>query len=449
MRSPHGAPRHGRRTAAAIGRAARAVFPLSPRGLLLLTLSGLILGAGVIRTDLAALFWGASFLLFTVYALAAGHLFRLSLRHRYTTAPDWLTVVLSSSGVSAGEDAGAHVTARLPRVFAPGFAVRLTLPLAWHDRRIDSVAHRLAPGGNQTSMRFRAEHRGVYTSREAVLEMRDILGFTVHRLVVPLRESLTVFPSLHASEELARFMEQADESSVYARRRRRSEEHLEARKYYPGDDVRRLNWKVFAHLNELFLRVGEEVPPPESRILFVLDCTANPLVPHALAADYLDGLVDSCASLLVSLLEKRIEVMLSLPGVRECRSYAVESRAALLAALADAWWTDAAWAPDLPGRKSLHVAVFSSPGSPGLRHILSSVKRRGWGASLFIKGVGRQPDAGKRRLRDVLFIRAAGPRRDLPATIGGRERSALADALSRDLAAYRGPAGMVKHAAEI
>lgn len=141
--------------------------------------------------------------------------------------------------------------------------------------------------------------------------------------------------------------------------------------------------------------------------------------------------------------------MLSLPGVRECRSYAEESRPALLAALADAWWTDAAWAPDLPGRKSLHVAVFTSPGSPGLRHILSAVKKRGWSASLFIRGMGRQPDAGKKRLRDLLFIPAAGARRDLPAPIGRRERSALADALSRDLAAYRGPAGMVKHAAEI
>jgi uncharacterized protein (DUF58 family) len=306
MSPPRGAPRNGRRTAAAIGRAARAVFPLSPRGLVLLALSVLILVEGVTRTDLAALFWGTSFLLFTVYALAAGHLFRLSLRHRNTTAPDWLTVVLPSSGVSAGEDAEAHVAARLPRVVAPGFAVRLTLPLAWHDRRIDSISQRLSPGRNQDSVRFRAAHRGVYTSREAVLEMRDILGFTVHRLAVPLRESLIVFPPLHASDELARFMEQADESSVYARRRRRSEELLEARKYYPGDDMRRLNWKVFAHLNELFLRVGEEVPPPESRILIVLDSTANPLVPHDLAADYLDSLVDSCASLLVSLLVKRI-----------------------------------------------------------------------------------------------------------------------------------------------
>ena len=266
-------------------------------------------------------------------------------------------------GLSRGKGGGQDERTAAPGL-PPGLSARLLLPLSWHDRRIDSVALRLAPGQNDGSLSFSAVHRGAYASTEALLETRDVIGLTRQRLRVPLREKLTVFPSLKTEEEPAWFMEQADESSADARRRRRSEELLEVRKYYPGDDMRRLNWKVFAHLNELFLRVGEEVPPPESRILFVLDSTLNPLVPPAAAADYLDELVSSCASQLIALLDRRIEVMLSLPGVRECRSYAEESRSALLATLAEAWWTDAPWAPDLPGRKSLHVAVFSSPGSP-------------------------------------------------------------------------------------
>jgi uncharacterized protein (DUF58 family) len=436
------------RFAAAAGRLARAAFPFTLRGLLIVVLSLVILAAGLIRADLAALFWGSSFLLFSAYALAAGHIFRLSLRRRQATRPELLSVILPAAGIFPDERAEGQISAHLPRSFPPGIGVRMLLPLSWHDRRVDAIVSRLAPGRNERSIPFSASCRGAYASVEALFEVRDLLGFTVHRLSVPLRETLTVFPSLSPLPETAAFMEQAEESAVYAPRRRRSEELLEARKYYPGDDVRRLNWKVFAHMNELFLRIGEEVPPPESRILFVLDCTANPLVPRAIAADYLDRLVESCASLLVSLLGRRIDVMLSLPGVPSCRSYTEESRPAVLAAFADAWWTDAAWKPELPGRRSLHVAVFSSPGSPGLERILSRVKGLGWSMSLFIKGLDAEVPAPSRRVKELLFLperEAAGA----PAAAGRRERAAFTDALSKDLATYRGPAWKVRHAAEI
>ena len=435
------------RFAAAAGRLAGAVFPFTIRGLLILALSLVILAAGVIRADLAALFWGSSFLLFSAYALAAGHVFRLSLR-RQVGRSERLSVILPAAGIFSNEETEAQVLAHLPRAFPPGIGVRLRLPLAWHERGIDSVTSRCVPGRNERSIPFRAKYRGVYASTEAVFEVRDLLGFTAHRLSVPLRETLTVFPDLSPVPEASTFMEQAEDSAVYAPRRRRSEELLEARKYYPGDDVRRLNWKVFAHMNELFLRIGEEVPPPESRILFVLDCTANPLVPRGVSADYLDRLVDSCASLLVSLLGRRIDVMLSLPGVPACRSYTEESRPAVLAALADAWWTHAEWKPELPGRRSLHVAIFSSPGSPGLERIVSRVKGLGWSMSLFIKGLDPETPAPIRRVKELLFVPERAPMR-APAAAGRRERAAFTDALVKDLAAYRGPQWKVRHAAEI
>ena len=130
----------------------------------------------------------------------------------------------------------------------------------------------------------------------------------------------------------------------------------------------------------------------------------------------------------------------------------------LLSALADAWWTDAPWTPDLPGRKSLHVAVFSSPGSTGLRPILAQVQRRGWSASLFIKALQPPPERQSRRLRELFFLSTQpGYSADVPldrrpshALVGKREQQVLADALGRDLATYGGQAGgLVKYAAAI
>ena len=243
-------------------RRARGVLPFSLRGLLVTVLSALILTEGVVRADLAALFWGSSFLLYAAYAIAASHLLRFSLHRRDAADPDSLSIILPSVGISPGETAEAHLGARLPRAFPPGFAVRFSLPLAWQERSIDSVAARLDRGAVSRSIAFAAAHRGLYASQEAILEARDVLGFTRNRLRIDLRESVTVYPSLRPADEMTLHMEQADDSALFALRRRRSEELLETRKYYPGDDVRRLNWKVFAHLNELFLRVGEEVPPP-------------------------------------------------------------------------------------------------------------------------------------------------------------------------------------------
>jgi hypothetical protein len=68
--------------------------------------------------------------------------------------------------------------------------------------------------------------------------------------------------------------------------------------------------------------------------------------------------------------------------------------------------------------------------------------------SLFIKGLDAEVPAPSRRVKELLFLperEAAGA----PAAAGRRERAAFTDALSKDLATYRGPAWKVRHAAEI
>ena len=439
----------------AAARLTRSLFPLTARGALILVLAAGVLTAGIARADLAGLFWGSSFLLVTLYALVAGHLFLFSARRRKTA--ESISFHLPAGGLDPDDDTEAVIAARLPRAFPPGFSVLLALPLSWHTRKIEGIRLSMRPGTSQTRVAFRAAHRGVYRGSGAALEAYDVLGLTAHRLAFPRQDTVTVYPQVRRARELLGLVEQTDEATVDSRRRRRSEELLEARKYYPGDDVRRLNWKVFAHMDELFLRIGEEVPPPESRILFILDTTSNPCVPRPLDSDYLDRLVESCASIMVHLASLGLEVTFSRPGVRDCRSFGEGSRTALLTALAGAWWTTEAWAPELPA-KALQAVVFASPGSPGLPRIMSTIRARGWRASIFLQDLEPEGTVATPRLLDLIFVPRVtgglhgpgGSRGYLPAAIPRRrERSIFADALARDMAFYSGTAQRVGNAAEL
>lgn len=440
-------PRNTTNPAAALLRVSGAVFPFSVRGLLLFLLAAGMLAVGLARADLASLFWGASFLLYALYAILASHVSLFLLSRRKRTEPDFLTVILPQSGMNPGDNGDAFVSARLPRALPPGFIVRFSLPLSWHDRLFDSITCGLGAGATERPIRFRAAMRGAYRSSEAILEVRDLLGFTANRMSVPVAGALTVHPAL-TREQSWRILAEGEAPSVTTTRRRRSEELLEVRKYYPGDDARRLNWKVFAHSRELFLRVGEETPPPESRILFVLDTSENPLIPRQLRDQYLDALVDSCASAMDALLNDRTAVLLCRPGAGDCRQYGQEKRTELLAALADQWWAGQPWQLPLPALPRLHAAVFSSPGSPGLGSILSQIRDRGWSTSLFMKAPPGPARAPLLHLRDLLFLPAGTSKPDSPAALA-RARIMLNNALSRDLATYGGADWKVRHALEV
>lgn len=73
--------------------------------------------------------------------------------------------------------------------------------------------------------------------------------------------------------------------------RERSDELIEARPYVPGDDTRRINWKAYAHSGDLFVRIGEELPPPSRSVILVLralprhtEAELDRLISQALAA---------------------------------------------------------------------------------------------------------------------------------------------------------------------
>jgi uncharacterized protein (DUF58 family) len=413
----------------------RRVVPLTARGVGLLCVAAVVLAAGITRADMAGMFWGSSFLLAALWAAAGSHVMR-ALSARALVKPGALEILLPPSALSPGDEGEALVTAEMPRVFPPGFTVSLELPLSWNGRNLTGVRAPLAPGMNRVSVRFRAPARGSYTAAAALVCARDILGLASCPLVVETESSVKVLPRMVEMQRPLPVHQEGGEALRRETRRRRSEELLEVRKYFPGDDVRRLNWKVFAHAGELFLRVGEETPPPESRFLLILDATENPLVPPAVSADYLDSLVEAAAAAMKALLGRGAEIQLWMPGAAAARSFGPDTAPEVLLLLCGTAWSPPGWQPALPGTQGMHAVVISSPGSPSLEGLMRDISSRGWRASLILPDL-RATGGPRRRitLRSLLLV----PRDPRPPREPVVPEPALADfrqAMARERGRY-------------
>jgi uncharacterized protein (DUF58 family) len=358
--------------------------PFTGRGIFFLLLASGLFTLGVIRADLASLFWGCGFLALVFYSLIGNKILNGIVRRYLVRHPDSLDITIPRDGVFPGQYVSGDIKAMLPGFFIPGFSLTLRLVFSFPARKPIRISQTLAPGKNKASFSIATEHRGIYRLRDAVFAVEDLLGFTESGVESELEEYVKVFPSpLDKETVLSRIA--SDESTDTMKKKRISDELLEVKKYYPGDDIRRLNWKVFAHTGELFVRKGEETPPPDVKLLFIIDPALPESLPDGIRADYLDSLIESSATLALAALDAGNPVILSIPGSGEPRVFERRAKNDLLTLLSDIVWQEEPGKLELPGKRHLHGVVFSSPRSPAIPGIVNALRERNWEMSLFLK----------------------------------------------------------------
>jgi len=120
--------------------------------------------------------------------------------------------------------------------------------------------------------------RGLYQLRRMTIRLTDLLSLFV--VVLEYRDLaadsrypplLRVLPEALAGVESPTPPGFVAGSPGEGISRSRSEELIEARPYHPGDDTRRINWKAYAHSETLFVRIGEELPPPSAAANILID----------------------------------------------------------------------------------------------------------------------------------------------------------------------------------
>jgi hypothetical protein len=246
----------------------------SKTALSILLLAAAALTAGRIRGEPVLSLLGAIFLAVSGYCFLA--VLFLALAHR-NKAPA-LSARITGGALRPGAAAGVFVAREPAAPFfrLPALLVRYEINLATKDGR--AARYVFDPDAPQTGgASFPAPERGAYYGAGDRLIVADALG--LFRWSFRAGEEaggprLLVAPRL--PEEAPFVPPRSGGTRRREERFRRAGGLTEHRPYVPGDDPRRINWKLYGHAGGLFVREGEREPPPRSRLIILVDTQVDP-----------------------------------------------------------------------------------------------------------------------------------------------------------------------------
>ena len=350
-----------------------------PMGLCLLILAPAFCCAGLWRRELPLTLLGAILSAAGAYCFAGTLI--LSFLHRKGAG------TLSSRMIPAELNAGqggvivcsrnqAGTGERGPRFFRlPGILIRYRVELSTRDGR--RIIHTFDPDYQQdTPGEFPPPERGAYYGEHDRLCILDALGLFQTRFPVPQHrgERLLVLP--RAAEEPVSLPPRAGGHEQRSEPHfQRTDDLIDHRPYVPGDDPRRINWKLYGHAGDLFIREGEPEPPPHSRLVMLLDTQADPLLytPEA-ARCGVDLLCSQALALIREYAGRGIDILLGYTG-GAIQGGGSGELAALLARPAALLPADMADLPDPP--EDRNILLLALPRSSGEAALDRFLKKRG------------------------------------------------------------------------
>lgn len=183
-------------------------------------------------------------------------------------------VELPSGALSPGRTASLRCTVRARASHLPAASVNLALVSGMRRYAVELT---LSAGSTERrSMEASNVPRGLYRPVAFALRFTDILALAETRVTgtVPSDESgavVRVLPDIRATHLMFDSRGMGTERLDTFLSPYRNDDHIETRPYHPGDDMRRINWRMYAHTGDLFVRIGEEVPPPAKAMRLLID----------------------------------------------------------------------------------------------------------------------------------------------------------------------------------
>jgi len=242
-------------------------------GIFIIIAALLALIAGHMRGELVLTFFGTVFLAITAYFYLAVFITGIMQRKKAGS----IVIEIISKQIRAGEP-GELLIRQAPKFFKiPGTFIRYRMKLATRDGRI--AACLFNPAKKNESVIFPVPGRGAYYGVTDELLLLDAPGFFEMKIKTGQDRSSGLLAAPNPADEAIPLRIRSGGSEKSGEINYQKTDNLtENRPYVPGDDPRRINWKLYGHgpNSELYVREGENSPPPHSKILILLDTQIDP-----------------------------------------------------------------------------------------------------------------------------------------------------------------------------
>ena len=201
---------------------------------------------------------------------------------------------MESRSVTRGETAGLLIQLRH----------RCPLPVATFTLRIVTAEGESFPlscgvhpmRARELRVKLACNHVGRYPLVLGELRIHDPFGFFSMKAKTSSVKSdeLTVLPQVHLTEPLTFSPGDSDEESPTARAFEDATLPTDLRAYQPGDELKKIHWKLSMRRRELLVRVYEQPAKPDA--LLLVDCAPPQLRAEATEADMRDIICEAAAS---------------------------------------------------------------------------------------------------------------------------------------------------------
>lgn len=148
---------------------------------------------------------------------------------------------------------------------------------------------------------------GEFTIKNIKLIIKDIFGWTNFFIKSDYSTIIRVFPFFKEEIKIPIYMDKGGDLVIQKIIKEDSTDFFENRKYFPGDDPRKINWKILAHTGELQIREVEKIPPKAGEISIVFAPYSENLYEY----EYISSLF---ISTIYFLLENKFVVKILYPG---------------------------------------------------------------------------------------------------------------------------------------
>ena len=286
---------------------------ITRHGAVYTVMGALLLISGLLRGELLSAVCGGLLMLYAGFAAAAVAVTALCWKSEEPDlAPEGSSFTVSPAHSKTAQSESAKT---FPHC-VPGTAAFYTIEFSLSSEPTAETAARLSIPLQGIQTKYHPENltRGRYFYKRQYLNIRDFAGFFAVSFMQPPCLSvpyIVVQPVIPPQKAVFPGLRSRAVNNLPSQER--THELYESRPYFPGDDPRKIHWKLYAHTNTLSIKLGAFEPPPVKRLMIYIEepvCTKKK--ERALTASVFDAFIGRLSGVIIELLNAGIQCSLLL-----------------------------------------------------------------------------------------------------------------------------------------